>query len=163
MLIPETKMRSKLLDLLYSEQRILPNKFTVAVGELIRKARLEAKLSQEDLAEQAYLKQSSISKIEAGVRSLSIEDLLYLSFSLNKPVTYFFPKKFLEELGTDEHAMLEDELLLQSRRLGKDDLERLIAQARGLADFQKQKVREAFGKKSEKREAEIPAISRNKK
>jgi hypothetical protein len=31
--------------------------------------------------------------------------------------------------------MLEDELLIQARRLNKDDLRRLIAQARALADL----------------------------
>jgi transcriptional regulator with XRE-family HTH domain len=134
-------MRGKWVDLLYSETRIVPNKFTVSVGKLIKAARIEANISQEELAERAYLKQSSISKIEAGMRSLSAEDILYLSYALDKPVGYFFAKEFTEELGGEEVKILEEELLLQARRLSPDDLKKLIAQSRALADFDNKKKR----------------------
>jgi transcriptional regulator with XRE-family HTH domain len=135
MLSPTAGMRSKLEDLLYQEDRNLPNRFTEALGQRIRQAREEAKLSQAQLAERAYLKQSSVSKIETGVRAVSAEDLLYLSYALDKPIAYFFPKEFTYEAGPDEMAALEEELLLQARRLGKRDLQQLIAQARAIADF----------------------------
>ena len=51
-------MRSKFVDLIYSETRIVPNKFTVSMGKLIKQARIDANISQEELAERAYLKQS---------------------------------------------------------------------------------------------------------
>jgi transcriptional regulator with XRE-family HTH domain len=131
--------RGKLLDLLYSETRILPNKFTVALGKLIKDARFEAKMSQEELAERAYLKQSSISKIETGVRSVSTEDLIYLSYALNKPISYFFPKEFTEDFGHPEEIKLEEELIMQTRRLSLDDLEKLVAQAKALADLKQKR------------------------
>lgn len=134
-------MRSKFIDLLYSETRIVPNKFTVSMGKLIKNARVEADISQEELAERAYLKQSSISKIEAGNRSLSAEDILYLSHALNKPINYFFAEEFTKELGGEEVRILEEELLIQARRLSPDDLRKLIAQAKALADFEKTKKR----------------------
>ena len=128
-------MAGKWLDLLYSETRILPNKFTESLGRLIREARIEANISQEEVAKRAYLKQSSISKIEAGLRSVSTEDLLYLSFALDKPISYFFDKKFTEELGGEESKILEEELLIQARRLKIDDLRKIIVQAKALADI----------------------------
>ena len=42
-------MLSRFLDSFYKGE--VPNKFTVAMGKLIRKARLEAKMSQAELAE----------------------------------------------------------------------------------------------------------------
>lgn len=129
-------MRSKLEDFVYDEKRNLPNRFTEAMGELIRKAREEANLSQEELARLAYLKQSSISKVESGIRAVSTEDLLYISHALNKPVTYFFPKKFVEEMAPKESKILEEELIIQVRRLDLDDLRKLIAQARALAELE---------------------------
>lgn len=134
-------MRGKFLDLLYSETRIVPNKFTIALGKLIRDARIEANISQDELAQRAYFKQSSISKIETGMRQLAVEDILYLSYALDKPIRYFFPKEFTEEQGGEDLKILEEELLLQARRLSPDDLRKLIAQARALADFEKNKKR----------------------
>jgi transcriptional regulator with XRE-family HTH domain len=114
----------------------VPNKFTIGMGELIRQARLEAKMSQAELAEKAYFRQAAISQVETGKREVSSTDLLYLSFALNKPIIYFFPKWLMLE-KTDEKDLdpLEKELLLHIRQLEDDDLRRLIAQARALVDL----------------------------
>lgn len=134
-------MRSKLADMLYSESRIIPNRFTETLGKLIRDARIEANMSQGELAEKAYFRQSSISKIETGMRSLAAEDILYLSYALDKPISYFFPKEFTEEFISKEEQQLEEELIMQVRRLDVGDLKKLIAQARALADYDERKSR----------------------
>jgi transcriptional regulator with XRE-family HTH domain len=114
----------------------VPNKFTEGMGELIRQARQEAKMSQAELAEKAYFRQASISQIETGKREVSSTDLLYLSYALNKPITYFFPKWLMVEKSDEEGLNpLEKELLLHVRQLDDDDLRRLIAQARALVDL----------------------------
>lgn len=128
-------MLQKILDSIYDESPNLPNKYTNALGNRIRKARLEAKMSQTELAEKAYLRQSSISKIEAGTRSVLSEEILYLSYALDKPINYFFPKEFTHELSENELTQLEKELLMQARKLSRDDLRKLIAQARAIAEF----------------------------
>jgi transcriptional regulator with XRE-family HTH domain len=128
-------MLQKILDSIYYESPNLPNKYTRALGNRIRKARLEAKMSQTELAEKAYFRQSSISKIETGTRSVLSEEILYLSYALNKPINYFFPKEFTHELGENELTQLEKELLMQARKLSRDDLRKLIAQARAIAEF----------------------------
>ena len=128
-------MLQRFLDSLKNEDPILPNSFTLKLGELIRLGRLEAKLSQAELAELVYIRQSSISNIEKGTRAVSTEELLYIMFALDKPIIYFFPKQFTEELTEQELTVLEKELITQARRLSKDDLRRLTAQARALAEL----------------------------
>ncbi len=67
---------------------------------------------------------------------MSATDLLYLSYTLNKPITYFFPKWLMIEKNDEENlAPLEKELLLHVRRLEDDDLRRFIAQARALVEL----------------------------
>lgn len=137
MLVLGLTMLKNLLDSIKSEGPYLPNKFTVALGELVRKARLDANMSQADLADAAFLKQSSISRIEVGTRAVSAEEVLYLSYALDKPIMYFFPKEFRIEIDEDELSTFEKELLIQARQLDQKDLRKLIAQARALADFDK--------------------------
>ncbi len=132
-------MRDKFFDWFQTEGPTLPNRFTIALGKLIRDARLAAKMDQKELAERSYFRQSSISKIEAGIRSVSTEELLYLSYALDKPIGYFFPEEFIDKFDDDELSVLEKDLLIQARRLDNDDLEKLIAQARALAEFEKKK------------------------
>ena len=105
------------------------------MGECIRKARLEAGFSQADLARKAYFRQSSISKIESGKRSVSAEEILYFSYAPDKPILYFFPEEFQDKISTEDLTILEQDLLAQARRLHLDDLRKLISQARAIADF----------------------------
>jgi transcriptional regulator with XRE-family HTH domain len=52
---------------------------------------VKAKMSQAKLAEKARFRQAAVSQIETGKREITATDLLYFSYSLNKPVTYFSP------------------------------------------------------------------------
>jgi len=128
-------MLDKFFNLLKQESPILPNRFTEALGVQIRKARREEKMSQSDLADSAYLKQSSISKIESGMRAVSTEELLYISYALNKPLLYFFPKEFSYDLEEDDLSTLEKELIIHARQLERSDLRKLIAQARAIVEY----------------------------
>ena len=128
-------MLYKFLESIKDESSNLPNKYTIALGDRIREARLEAGLSQADLARKANFRQSSISKIESGVRSVSSEEILYFSYALDKPILYFFPEEFQEQINLEDLTILEQDLLVQARRLHLDDLRKLISQARAVADF----------------------------
>ena len=128
-------MRSKTEDFFYQESRIIPNSFTIELGKRIRSARLEKKMSQAELAELTYFKQASISRIESGTKAISAEDILYLSAALDKPIIFFFPERFAEELGKTELSALEHELIILVRQLDPSDLRKLIAQARALVEF----------------------------
>ena len=78
-----------------------PNKYTIAMGELIRKARKEAGLSQEELAEEINRRPATISEIEIGKSDISIQTLLVLAIAIDKPISYFFPKSLLKDRGMD--------------------------------------------------------------
>jgi transcriptional regulator with XRE-family HTH domain len=129
-------MFSDFLDDISGKKGEVPNKFTIAMGDLIRQARIETKMSQAELAQKAFFRQAAISQIEAGKREVSATDLLMLSYALNKPIVYFFPKKWVwQKDETQNLTPLEQELLMQVRHLDDDDFRRLIAQARALVDL----------------------------
>lgn len=117
---------------LLREDRNIPNRFTLELGELIRKARAESKLSQAELAKYAYLSQTSVSQIEKGNRSVSAEEIIYLSDALNKPISYFYSMPFLHPVDEGSLSVLEQELLLNSRMLCESDLRKIIAQIKAI-------------------------------
>ena len=124
-----------LLEFLKSDKPNLPNKFTMALGELIRKARIEANLSQKDLAWNAYFNQASISQIETGKRAVSAEEIVYLSNALNKPIQYFFSMDFLNPVNENSLSILEQELLVNARELSEVDLKKIIAQIKAISSI----------------------------
>ena len=67
------------------------------MGELIRKARLEVGLSQTDLAKSVYVSQAAISDMENGKREVSSTELLSMSYTLKKPIIFFFPESFVRD------------------------------------------------------------------
>ena len=48
-----------LIDSFLGKNSELPNKFTIAMGGLIRKARLEVNMTQSELAEKAFFRQAA--------------------------------------------------------------------------------------------------------
>ncbi len=121
-----------LLELLKSDKPNLPNKFTIALGELVRSARIEANLSQKDLAYNAFINQAAISLIETGKRSVSAEELVYLSNALNKPIPYFFSMGMLHPIDENNLSILEQELVQNARQLTENDLKKIIAQIKAI-------------------------------
>ena len=128
-------MLKDFLERAKGQRDILPNSFTIELGELIRKARTEAKLSQGELAEAAYVNQAAVSLIEKGKRSITAEEIVYLSIALNKPISYFFSGPKIRQINTGELTVLEEELLIQARKLDTDDLKRIIAQIKAIIDL----------------------------
>lgn len=128
-------MLKDFLERAKGQRDTLPNSFTIELGELIRKARVEAKLSQGELAEAAYVNQAAVSLIEKGKRSITVEEIVYLSIALNKPISYFFSGPKLRQINQGELTVLEEELLLQAKKLDTDDLKRIIAQIKALVNL----------------------------
>jgi transcriptional regulator with XRE-family HTH domain len=124
-----------LLEKVLKETGSTPNKFTIGMGKLVRKARHEAGLSQTELAKQIYVRQASISEIENGKREVSSSELVYLSFALNKPILYFFPNEYIKGRSSDELKPLIQELIIQANRLSHEDLKKVITQTKALADY----------------------------
>ncbi len=102
------------------------------MGELIRKARTEAQPSQGELAEATNFNQASVSQIETGKRSVTAEEIVYLSNALNKPIQYFFSMDFLHPVDENSLSILEQDLLSNARYLDENDLRKIIAQIKAI-------------------------------
>jgi transcriptional regulator with XRE-family HTH domain len=127
-------MLSHFLDSFYKGD--VPNQVTIAMGVLVKQYRIEAKMSQAELAKEAHFRQAAISQIEAGKREITSTDLLYFSYALNKPIIYFFPQKLIWQKEEEQSLTpLEQELLMHVRHLDDSDIRRLIAQARALVEL----------------------------
>lgn len=113
----------------------VPNHFTRAMGELIKKAREESGYSQRELASKIYRRQAALSEMENGLMQPDAETLLTLSYYLKKPISYFFPKRYMPEPEEDSLSEEEKSLLMEVRRLDEDDLKRVIAQVRAIAQL----------------------------
>ncbi len=111
----------------------LPNKFTLSMGELIRKAREEAGYSQRELAERIYRRQAALSDIENGKMEPNASTLVYLAFNLKKPISYFFPKQYKPEIDISELSTLENEILIYLKQLDERDLIKILAQVKVLS------------------------------
>ena len=114
-----------------------PNELTKAMGELIRIARIEAEISQDDLAKSILARQATISDWENGKVEVGSSDLIYLSQALGKPILYFFPDWTLNRLIIRTLPVDIQNLLLSAQKLPKEDLRRLIVQVKALEDFSK--------------------------
>ncbi len=112
-----------------------PNRFTKGMGELIRKAREESGYSQRELASLIYRRQAALSEMENGLMQPDAGTLFILSRILNKPITYFYPEPYKPDPQNEELSESEKELLIQSQRLSDDDLRRIIAQVKAIAEL----------------------------
>lgn len=129
-------MALNLLKRLLEDRGSIPNRFTIGMGKLIRAAREEIGMSQSELADKIYRRQASLSDMENGKMQPDAETLLFLALNLNKPISYFYPGPYGERMRLERVRPLEQELLMQAQRLDNEDLRRLIAQARALAELE---------------------------
>jgi transcriptional regulator with XRE-family HTH domain len=113
----------------------LPNHFTKGMGELIRKAREESGFNQRELANMIYRRQAALSEMENGLMQPDAGTLFILSSVLKKPINYFFPAPYKPDIQTEELTEIETELLIQARRLSKEDQKRIIAQVKAIGDM----------------------------
>ena len=98
----------------------------MALGELLRQARLEAGMSQRELCGETITR-NMLSQIENGGARPSMDTLRYLASRLGKPVAYF-----LEEAVSPEEAAIE-----QARSAyAKGDFAQALSLAKGLQNRQ---------------------------
>ena len=117
-----------------SDKGSIPNKFTIGMGELIQKARIETKLSVSDLADGIYTNKKTVEAFEKGEKEVSSSELTYLAAVLDKPLTYFFPEYLLQYLNPSYMTVEELEILRLVKRLSGDDRRKLVAQIRAIID-----------------------------
>ena len=76
-------------------------KLTKTIGQKIKKARQEAKISQEQLADNLGLSGNNvISRWENGLGRISVDQLIKIAELTHRPVSYFFGEVSEEKLKT---------------------------------------------------------------
>ncbi|MHB8088028.1 MAG: hypothetical protein ACYDH2_07220 [Anaerolineaceae bacterium] len=74
-------------------------------------------------------------KIENKFKQPDAETLLYFSYHLGKPISYFYPAPYKPDIQTGELSEKEQELLIQARSLSDDGLKRIIAQVKAIVNI----------------------------
>jgi transcriptional regulator with XRE-family HTH domain len=111
----------------------MPNHFTRAMGELIRKAREESGYSQRDLAQKIFRRQAALSDMENGKMEPNASTLTLLSHYLKKPISYFFPDRYTPEKNLGEFSDIEKEILMYVKQLDPNDQIKIQAQIKALS------------------------------
>jgi transcriptional regulator with XRE-family HTH domain len=126
----------KLLDWFGNDKDIRPNKFTIYLGEAIRKAREEKGMSQTDLAKQIYKRRATLSDIENGKTEPDASTLSLIAACLDKPLSHFFPWYMYKNIKQEELTPLEHELLIHFGDIWDDNLKKVaIKQVIAIAEF----------------------------
>jgi transcriptional regulator with XRE-family HTH domain len=121
-------MFDKLLELLPEQEEPKPNKFTIYMGKVIREAREEAGISQEELAQKVYKRRATLSDIENGKVEVDSGTLGLLGYYLKKPLSYFYPEYLSNELPAENLPPLSYELLLHFEQIHGEELQKLAIQ-----------------------------------
>lgn len=67
----------------------MKNEFNVRVGEKVREARLNASMSQSQLAEKVGFTKQWVSAKELGIWQMSLRDTILVSEACNVPISFF--------------------------------------------------------------------------
>ncbi len=119
-------MLNKLFDLFAPDEPV-PNKFTLYMGERIKDARIDAGISQQDLAHQIYKRQASLSDYENGKAIVNSDTLGLLAIILNKPLEYFYPPYSYQKTRPEDLSPEEDELIKNFRyHVASDHFRKLV-------------------------------------
>jgi transcriptional regulator with XRE-family HTH domain len=126
--------RDRLLEVLGDKEPV-PNKFTIAFGKAVKKAREDAGLSQAHLGQMIYRRRATISDIENGKSDVTVSTLALLAAALDKPITYFLPWFIYNSLKPEDLEPREHELLIQFRKIWSEDLQQLaVRQVKNIAE-----------------------------
>lgn len=122
-------------DLAYKEP--LPNKYTIFLGGQIKKAREEAGMNQEELAEKLDKTRATVSNIETGKGEVNASTLALLAHIFNKPLGYFYPDYLYQEVKQESLSPIEVELITNFRyNIGSDHLGKLVIEfIKNLGEF----------------------------
>lgn len=116
----------KLLDLLAPDEPV-PNKFTIYMGERIRDGRVEAGMSQQELAKLIYKRQAALSDYENGKAIVNTDTLALLAHNLNKPIEYFYPPYIFRDLRDGDLSPMEKEVITNLRyHVASDQFRKLV-------------------------------------
>ncbi len=108
----------------------------VFAGRRLRDARLEARMTQEELGRQLGLTFQAVQKYESGENRLSVGRLVAAAKILQKPISYFVPEEDERADGAAALTSEEAELVGSFRRIKRGDArDSLLTLARQFTDI----------------------------
>jgi transcriptional regulator with XRE-family HTH domain len=111
------KRHNEFLEKLLKNDVTVPNEFTYEMGKLIRIAREEEGLTQNELANKMARRQATISDIENGKIEIGVLTLVQLAKVLRKPISYFIPDMTFLINIFDIQSKWEEEALSRFREI----------------------------------------------
>jgi transcriptional regulator with XRE-family HTH domain len=95
------------------------------MGTMIRQAREEMEMSQEELADRTFRRRLAVSEMENGKVTINAWTLLILADVLKKPLAYFFPPHLITDIPDNSLSPKEHELITYFRKIYDEDLEKV--------------------------------------
>jgi len=122
----------------------LAKQFRKNIGEVIKKYRLAANMSQMALAEKIGISYQQLQKYEKGINNISVYRLEQISEALKIPISSFLeteePERIAEEIGEYGLSKEEKTLLDLFRRIDNKDIKRgLLLELKGIVEIIKKK------------------------
>ena len=93
------------------------------MGTMIRQAREEMGMSQDELADRTFRRRLAVSEMENGKVTINAWTLLILADVLKKPLSYFFPPHLITDIPDYSLNPKEHELITYFRKIYDEDLE----------------------------------------
>lgn len=125
------------------DQESAPNKFTQGMGKLIKRAREDSGLSQEELAERVLRRRETISMLENGKNEVGSILLGRIADVTKKPITYFFPDFAKRQIVEEDLPDDEYELIRQFRRIWNTKYREIaLKQLQVMAEIDEKEVEE---------------------
>jgi transcriptional regulator with XRE-family HTH domain len=120
---------------IFKDSDPVPNKFTIEMGQLIKLAREEVGLSQDELSKLIFRRRETLSMIENGRSEVGTITLARIAAHTEKPLTYFFPKHAKREIKEEALSTEEQMLLNEFRNIPDEKLQEIaIRQVKSLTD-----------------------------
>ena len=111
-----------------------PNGVDQMVGAMVRVARKEMKMSQEELGKQLGLTFQQVQKYEKGVNRISAGRLFEFARILSKPIDYFYADTFADLQQDSALAGDSPDTVYLLQSLGVADYSRLIKSMSAIRD-----------------------------
>lgn len=122
----------------------MAKQFRKNIGEIIKKYRLAANMSQMALAEKIGISYQQLQKYEKGINNISVYRLEQISEALKIPISSFLeteePERIAEDIGEYGLSKEEKTLLELFRRIDNKDIKRgLLLELKGIVEIIKKK------------------------
>lgn len=124
------------------------------IGGRIREARQQKGWTQTQLAKAVYKSQGNISDYERGRLAINAVDLMLIAVYLEKPITFFFPRR-VGGVTQADLADKEKELIHYTRDIPEEMFELLLDQAKKYREIVFDKIAERIRTEGEEALQEI--------